>query len=274
MEELGFREDQILERPIFIVGFPRSGTTWVYDILKAHPHTAGVLESWLFTPNAGLAALFMEHHWPARQTGLGQLISEDELASEVRQFAQNIFRRVLKPVHQILVEKSPSHLSAMPIIRRVFPQARFIHIIRDGRDVSVSVLNAARSWAPQWKKSSFGSSLLACARSWERVLREGRLFGCSLGEDYLEIRYEELERNSYEAIQTLYRFCGLAFDDSLLKESIRKTDFKLNHRPDSKGFHRLGRSGDWKENFNPLDSILFDIAAGALLKELGYKAGR
>lgn len=262
----------ILERPVFIVGFSRSGTTWVYDILAAHPEVAGILESWIFTPTMGLSPLLNDNHWPSNPTGLGQLISKEELIPEIKEFIQNLFKRALKPGHRLIIEKSPSHLERMGLIRRVFPRARFIHVIRDGRDVAASAASAARSWAPLWKKMPLGRSYSSCAAAWAKTVAKGRVAGQALGEDYFEIRFEDIEMNPKESYRRLFNFCGLDFDDALLEAVFQKTDFALNFHPNVEGFRRQGRSGEWKRSFNLLDRAFFNFKAGGLLKELGYGA--
>src|SRR5215210_3852033 len=99
---------QLAADPIFVLGHPRSGTTWVYDILTFHPEVAGVLESWLFTPGVGLARLFGDELWAEdrlqrhRETvgqvaGLAQLVTRQELADEVRRLAERLLARALEP---------------------------------------------------------------------------------------------------------------------------------------------------------------------------------
>src|SRR5437667_9309955 len=138
--------NQVAQAPIFVVGVSRSGTTWVYDILTAHPQVAGILESWLFSTVNGVGSLFSSAHWPHRSVGLGRLLNREALLEYVRDFVARLMQHALGPQHRYLVEKSPPHLYTISLISELFPKARFIHVIRDGRDVCVSIRAATLSW--------------------------------------------------------------------------------------------------------------------------------
>ena len=256
--------------PIFVVGAARSGTTWVHDILTAHPAVAGAYETWLFTNKNGLVSLFTGAHWPKKPSGLGRLLSREELVAHVREFATSVLCHAMQPEHRHLVEKSPSHIYVMPLIFEVFPNGRFIHVIRDGRDVSVSVRAAARSWVPAWR-SSFGASIRTSSRAWREAIRIARRDSTQFGSQYMEIRYEELRSAPQEGYARLFEFCGIPCDQDRLNHITVATDFASNFRSNEDGFRRGGRVGDWKTHFNLKDRLHFHHAAGDLLIELGYE---
>lgn len=264
---------QLLTPPIFIIGTARSGTTWAYDILTAHPQVAGVFESWMFTQENGLAPLFSSAHWPPKPSGLGYLLGRDDVLAAVRQLAAQMMSHAIKPEHRFLVEKSPSHAFTLPIIAELFPGARFIHVIRDGRDVCVSVKAAVNSWMPSWK-SSFGRSLYTAARNWHFTIRRARRDALPFAAQVLEIRYEAMRVDPMAAYRQLFDFCTIPYDETLLQEIHRKTDFDTNYKNDRTGFRRGGRVGDWHSDFNVWDAYLFDLAAGETLVEMGYEADR
>ncbi len=265
--------DQLDQAPIFIVGAARSGTTWVFDILTTHPKVSGVFESWLFTPKDGLQALFTSAHWPPKRSGLGNLIKRDELLSYTRDMASRIMSRALKPEHRFLVEKSPSHLFAMPFINEVFPGARFIHVLRDGRDVSVSVRAAAKSWVPSWEET-FGRSIKVSARAWKHAVRRAQNEGKKLGERYLEIRYENIHKDPFSAYRRLFDFCKISYDDDILQTVFDTTDFKKNFTAKDSSFRRGGRVGDWRTQFRLIDKFMFNLSSGKMLMDLGYEKNR
>ena len=265
--------DQLTQDPIFIVGAARSGTTWVYDILTSHPEVAGVYESWLFTPNNGLGTLFTTAHWPAKGSGLGKLLERESLLAYVRDIAICIMEHALEPGHRFLVEKSPSHLFTMPLIGEIFPGARFIHVLRDGRDVSVSVRAATRSWLPAWRET-FGRSIMTRARSWRTVVNRAAREGAQLGERFLEIRYESIHADPFAAYRQLFDFCRIPYDDDLLQTVFEKTDFRKNYKPDEARFRRGGRVGDWRTHLGLIDALFFNIVAGDTLVACGYEKNR
>jgi hypothetical protein len=259
--------------PIFVVGAARSGTTWVYDILTAHPKVAGVYETWLFTMNQGVGNLFGPGHYPPGHSGLGRSFPRQELVGEVRQFAGNLLARRLGPDHRFLVEKSPSHVMTMPLIQEIFPEARFLHVLRDGRDVSVSVRQAAKSWAPRWRES-FGRSVYTSAWAWKQTIRRTRRDRPGLGEAFLEIRYEDLKADPIAGIARLFDHCRIPWERALLDQIAAKTDFEANYRSSESNFRRAGRVGDWRSRFTLIDRLAFNLAAGATLIDTGYEADR
>jgi len=264
---------QLKSDPIFVVGAARSGTTWVYDIFASHPEVAGAYETWLFTPENGLGALFGSAHWPPRRSGLSRVLSRESLLAETRRFASQVLTHVLEEQHRFLVEKSPSHLYQMNLIHEIYPKARFVHVLRDGRDVAVSVRAAARSWVPQWGQT-FGRSISTTALAWKHAIRKARKSGQALGDLFLEIRYEEIKSNPYTSYRTLFDFCGIPYDDTIMESIFQATDFETNYKAKETGFRRGGRVGDWKDHFSFIDSIRFNLAAGDVLIETGYETDR
>jgi hypothetical protein len=262
--------DQLAEPPVFVVGAARSGTTWVYDILTSHPQVAGVYESWLFTRNNGLGSLFTKAHWPPNRSGLSGLLERQGLLNETRVFADRVLSKAIGPTHRFLVEKSPSHLYEMKLIHELYPRSRFINVLRDGRDVSVSVRSAARSWVPQWGHT-FGRSVSASARAWSHAVRHAHRVGEELGDLYHEIRYEQIKQDPVGSYRRLFDFCNIPYDEELLQQIFAATDFATNYKPGEDRFRRGGRVGDWRTHFNVLDAIRFNQAAGARLIETGYE---
>nr|MBN1230022.1 sulfotransferase [Anaerolineae bacterium] len=261
---------QLKQDPIFIIGAARSGTTWVYDILRNHPQVAGIYESWLFTPNNGVGSLFSDAHWPAKRSGLGNFMSREKVLQYSRELAVNIMAHAIESETQYLVEKSPNHVFAIPLIREIFPEAKFICVIRDGRDVAVSVRAAARSWSKDWRHS-FGRSMWSSARAWKYAIQRARQEAQSLGNDYMEIRYEQIHEDPLTAYQIMFDFCQIAYDESVLQGIFTATDFSRNYKPGETKFRRGGRVGDWKHSFSLVDTLMFKQAAGDLLIDLGYE---
>jgi Sulfotransferase family len=255
--------------PVFILGATRSGTTWLFDILTSHPEVAGVSESFLFvTP--GLGSLFGPMHSSLEGVGVGRLLSREELLAEVRRFSERLLGRAIGPGHRFIVEKSGAHIWAAALIRDIFPDARFVNVVRDGRDVCVSVLAATASWAPGWKKS-FGADLQQAALEWRTYVEVADECRDLLGESFLSISYEELHSDPFGGSRRLFDFCGIPVNDSMVKATVEATDFAANYTPNERGFRRGGRVGDWRQAFTSEDRLVFDRAAGPALIALGYE---
>jgi hypothetical protein len=259
---------QLEKAPLFIVGAARSGTTWVHDIYKAHPLVAAAFETWLFTER-GLGIFFTETHFPSPNSGLGRLMSRDDMLEISRKLAREVLSKAIQDEARFLVEKSPNHLFHAALIREIFPNARFLHVLRDGRDVSVSVRAAVNSWQPSWG-NSFGRSVASHAASWEISISRARSLKERIGEDFMEIRYEDLRRQPFENYARLFDFLGVPYDDAILQTVHEKTDFEKNYEGGEERFRRGGRIADWRKRFSLLDALHFQRKAGKTLIELGY----
>lgn len=139
--------DKRFDRPVFIIGAARSGTTVLGDILSTHPDLAYWLEPkyiWRFG-NATLAH---------------DVLKASDARKEVKKYIRNRFFDFLNEQGKArFVEKTPSNVFRLPFIYEIFPEARFVHIIRDGRDV---VLSAEKKWTSPPDRT-------ALVRRWRRM---------------------------------------------------------------------------------------------------------
>jgi len=268
---------QLATGPILIVGQFRSGTTWVYDVLTSHPEAAGAFESWIFTRNQGVAGLLGEGHFKhdvglfGREYRLGQLVTRERLVEDVRQLSAGWLAEALEPHHRFLVEKTPLHYATLPSIAELFPQARIIHVLRDGRDVVVSGLAAARSWG----RGYFQPLPVATgAARWETAVRTARAEGARLGLPFMEIRYEELRASPGDGIRRLLEFCGMPHDDELVERIREQTDISRQPGRREDTFRRKGQVGDWRRRFSARDCVRFERGSHGLLVETGYERSR
>ncbi len=266
--------------PIFIVGHARSGTTWLFDIVTSHPEVAGVFESWMFTQSNGFVPLLCAH-WGdgllatrqsviGRHPGLGQLITREEAFETVRSVSTDWLSRALGDGQRFVVEKGPMDYE---IVHELFPDARFIHIMRDGRDVAVSMREASRSWAPEMLPH-IGSSFTGSARLWARELTFIGRLGAAAGDRFFELRYEDLRSDPLPHAREVFEFCGIPCSESQLAEIIAATSFEAKKVGDRSGFVRTGRVGGWRSRFGLIDALRFHLKAGDLLIANGYARNR
>lgn len=268
--------------PVFIVGMHRSGTTWAYELLASHPEVAGVFESGLFSADLGIAPLFSPVHWyegevrgeDERLFGarfrLSQLLTRAQALSEVRELTASWLGRVIQPRHRYLVEKTPQHVYSMRLIAELFPGCAFIHVIRDGRDVAVSVEQAGRSW-PRGRVRS--AELSGVAQRWAAAVLAGRR-AADLGFRYTEVRFEQLKEQPEQELARLFDFCGIEATDELVSSLAAGAAIEARRSAGGDVFRRRGYVGSWKKRFSMRERLHFDRAAGALLVELGYERNR
>jgi len=165
-------------------------------------------------------------------------------------------------------DKTPIYVLDMPLLADLFPDARFVHLIRDGRDVTLSYLSV--SWGPR--------SVWEAARKWRRDVTAGRLHGQELGKArYLELRYEDLVADPRTWLETVCAFADLAFDERMLEHN---KDWRDRVQAPPGGAERWHRSvakpvteglRDWRTQMAERDVRAFETIAGRLLTDLGYE---
>lgn len=272
---------EILENKqfLFIIGSPRSGTTMLQILLASHPQVASTVEQtlfnhyvtqWLDTWKSEVQNI-EERGW---KLGLPILWKEEELVDVLKEFLSRAYAKILagKPAATHLLDKHPGYSLHVKTIHRFLPNARFIHIIRDGRDVACST-RAAHA------KMGFGPGTTpGAAEKWKKFVT-GAKEAAQFAPNYLEIRYEEFLEGKIETYARVLDFCGLAYERSWIEETIAANTFeKMKERgasPDprvplsQKRYHR-GTAGGWQEEFSAWDRFEFDRVAGDLLCDLGY----
>ncbi len=252
--------------PIFVIGSPRSGTTLVRLILDSHPsiscgeetHFLRDLESvvgrnWDLVATYGLS----REWWIEHLRGL-----YDTFQAEV--LARNGKAR--------WAEKDPTYTLHLPFIEELFPNALYVHLLRDGHDV-------VASFRERW---GYKSAARAARTEWARYVSAARDLGRRLPEDrFLELRYEELVTDPETQGQRLFAFLGepwqpevLEFDPSQHAATERYQWFSAQQREaggeDSTIYtSRVGAGG---ASLDPVLRTILRRRHGALLRELGYEA--
>jgi hypothetical protein len=210
--------------------------------------------------------------WELEEEAIKQTIlsnSPTDLADAVRLVFRLYARMSGKPRYG---DKTPRYVLYLPQLANLFPEARFVHIIRDGRDVTLSLLE--KDWGV--------SNAIEGALFWKQRVEAGREAGRSLGPDrYREIRYESLVDDPEATVRSVCEFIELPFDPAMLRyyerpreevsrssprRGTRKRDGRLR-LPPTKGLR------DWRHQMSKADVAAFEILVGNLLQELGYQRG-
>ena len=163
---------------------------------------------------------------------------------------------------------APEEILHLRQIKQTIPQALVIHMIRDGRDVSLSLAQKRYIRPFPWKERE---SPEGAALYWEWMVRKGRAAGEWLGNDYIEIRFEDLIADPRSVLRTLSAFLEQPLDyDCVLKNAVGavakpNTSFRGSGKGD---FNPVAR---WKQHFTPAQLARIEGLIGDTLTELGYE---
>jgi hypothetical protein len=275
----------------FVVGCPRSGTTLLRRMLDAHPRLAMMPRETHFIPRiyerrAGLTAggevtpavvdeLLADRHFARLGVGreaLERLLAREEPTSYAS-FVSRIFDMQGRARGTELVgDKTPGYVRQLPTLHALWPEARFVHLIRDGRDVCLSLLEWRSGPRLAGRFSSWAEDPVSTAALWwEWHVRLGREDGLSLGpERYRELRYESLVSNPERECSAVCNFLGVRYDDAMVR--FQRGRERGGPGRGAKGAWRPVTAGlrDWRTQMPAGDIERFEAAAGELLDELDY----
>jgi hypothetical protein len=164
----------------------------------------------------------------------------------------------------------PDNVLYVPRVKADLPEALFIHIIRDGRDIALSLKKMEGFKPLPWHIGS-SRDLLATAAYWEWMVRKGRAHGRKIPEDYIEIRYEDLVSKPHETLATLGRFLDHELDYDRIQQAglgrIRETNSSFREEAVYSQINPLQR---WKDRLSPEQVAALESLVGDCLQELGY----
>lgn len=314
--------DTAIQPAFFVVGRGKSGTSWLMRTFDAHPDILCRGEGRFFgkdwkredlkneqvsVPPRSLYGAILEseylRHWVERSVWSRDGDADEHLAGVARAATEYFLKEKLLGSGKSLVgDKTP--LLTPEFVRdisEVYPGAKVVHIVRDGRDVTVSAVHH------QWNKSKdqggslridpesasrreayrqdpgstsmfSESNLRGRARAWRDFVGRAAEDGPALlGDNYAEVRYEDLLERPEEETRRLLEFLGSDADEQTVKRCVNATSFEKLSRgrkpgeEDSTSFFRKGIAGDWKNVFTERDREVFDEEAGGLLARLGYE---
>ena len=252
-------ESPLRERMIFNIGARRSGTYWLQRIVTAHP-SVGEVPSETHLLSHGIAPLLERfQHADRDSTEVGRVyVPRERLLAALRHLCDEVFREYLGPGQERVAERTPLHIFHLELISEVYPDAKFVHIIRDGRDVTRSI--ASQDWGP--------AEIADAATEWRDSVSAARHAGLP-PDRYLEVRYETLLANPRSQIEQIYEWLGLPTAPEDLAHPLAESAREEN-------VDRFGMGGvrteKWRAAFDRRDLAAFDAIAGDLLEELGYPA--
>jgi hypothetical protein len=273
--------------PIFIIGLNRSGTTLLRLMLDAHSRIAIPNESHFFLRYYKRRAELADLREPDRRLALvEQILTERyvqrwdrtltpgdidlEQCTSLEETIRQIYLAYARAFGKDLWgDKTPEYSTEAHILNRMFPDGRFIHLIRDGRDVALSIIQ--RKWGP--------NDFVTAMRTWAEDVTWTRKMLAMLPEDRcVELRFEDLITRPEVELRRVTEFLGVAFEEQMLRYS-EGAEEKVGGNIRTKIHGHLSKPPlatqglKWMRTLSAADQAVAHELAGETLAELGYPAG-
>jgi hypothetical protein len=269
--------------PFFIVGAQRSGTTLLRLMLNCHTRLCVPFESVFITEFFHRLSEFKELAEPTNCRRLlneiathrfvlkGELLPDPEavLAQSPQTYAE-----LVDAIFSVLAhreqkvrwgDKTPSYVTEIDTLWQLFPGAKFIHLVRDGRDVALSLRRVA--WG--------NKHLPRAAEDWRRKTELAHKMGAMIPENFFEVRYEDLIQNTGQVLKSICEFLSEPYEAAMLSYHERAREFMPEN---SLQWHHTSVSPidankvyEWKGLMPNTDRAIFESIAGSSLKLFGYE---
>jgi LPS sulfotransferase NodH len=291
----------------FIFGHARSGTTLLMRLIGLHPDVHCNYQAHFFTRLPLLKSLVNTpeaEEWLTRKSNRWNQ-GRDLSPVILRAAADFIMERdAAKEGKRIVGDKSPSstiHGQAVRDMHSIYPDAKLVYIVRDGRDVLISerfrnfveeskfltsddkrIISDLRADPVSFtdgRRSIFTEIVIRrVAKGWVTDLQEIEDEGRRLfGENYFAMRYEDLLARPFEEMQKVWAFLGVHADTSLEKTILEEMtsnpdeEWQSRRNEDIASFLPKGHAGNWQRLFTARDKAIFKEIAGEMLVKWGYE---
>jgi hypothetical protein len=263
----------------FVIGCQKSGTTWVQRLLDNHPGLCCGGEGHF----SDVAGPLLEHAVRVynEQDRTSLVLEPEALLALVRSLTDGILARYLARSDDpgavaAIGDKTPEGAIGVPLLNALYPGARFIHVIRDGRDAAVSGWGQLRRIGTAHRFETLADYAVFFAdEHWVPYVNRARAAGARLRDRYLEVRYERLHADATDEVRRLLLFLEVPATDDVVRSCVQRASFRaLTGREtgdeDLSSHLRKGIVGDWKNHFDEAALSGFEAVAGPLLQDLGY----
>jgi hypothetical protein len=292
----------------FIFGHARSGTTLLMRLARLHPEVHCNYQAHFFTRFPLLKSLVNTpeaEEWLTRKSNRWNQ-GHDLSPLVLRATADFIMERdAAKEGKHIVGDKSPSstiHGQAVRDMHAVYPDAKLVYIVRDGRDVLISErfrnfveeskfltsedkriiadLRVDQTQFTDGRRSIFTEPVIRrVTKGWIKNLQETEDEGKRLyGENYFAMRYEDLLSDPFKEMSRLWKFLGVKSVDASLEKIVKD---EMSSNPDEEwqakrdesiaSFLPKGQAGNWTRLFTAKDKSVFKEVAGEMLIKWGYE---
>ncbi len=284
-KELTHEEEFILEKNlVWIFGSPRSGTTWLGTQLLSH--NTYVLNEPLIGKHLGMIDCDIKDN--KREIERFGFTKDYFFSYRYKETWEFYFRKMIlnrifsqfNDINKKIIIKEPNGTIGADIIIRLLPRSKIIILLRDGRDVIDSILDARaiNSWGTEFDVITVNAHTRV-----DMIQREAKIWVKTIeillhmdkilpDENKIRIKYEELLNCTFENLKKIYFFLGINISEETLRELVEKFRFeKIHASKKGKGkFYRSAKINGWKDSFSFEEQELMNSIMNKQLKELGY----
>lgn len=273
----------------FIGGSMKSGTTWLQLLLDAHPDIACKGEGHLTDRLAPLLLESLDKHNQQlalkNRTVFGELpgfplYDRDDFSYLIAAALLLAFAKSdTGTTPRVVGEKTPDNVRNFDVLRAIFPEAKFLNVVRDGRDCAISGwfhnLRSNNDWARE-NHPSLPEYAKMFAREWADDIAHAERFAAASSGTCLTVRYEALLADTKAVLHEVFTFLGVAAGADVIARCRDAAAFERLSAGRARGeenqgsFFRNGTHGNWREHFDETTNRAFIEAAAPWLERLGY----
>jgi hypothetical protein len=266
-------------KTVFIVGVPRSGTTWTMMLLEQHTQVTVLQQSGL------LHALQPLHKWWQSTGGYGKRVvsssglSETFVGDVLESFhlnafctpiVQHVYDRVRKTLagSSIVVDQTPENLEFAEWILQLLPDAYFLHVVRDPRAVYASMRAASTTWASAGTFPHHPETVGAMWLDYTRSVKDLK----QQTDRVKEVRYEDMINDGHVQLSSVFSWLNLEFDGSLVDKALQNCSMEKMQQASvaPQAFLRKGKAAGWRDEVSRSEAACVEYGAHPLMGAYDY----
>jgi len=260
---------QINKQICFLVGVPRSGTTWMQRLLQSHPKICGGAESYFLSFFAH--PLRESHQMIDQDYKIGPLtyIDHERLENAIRSLWFEIFGDLYaaSPTAEVHLEKTPHHSLFLRDAMRLFPTAKVIFLSRDSRAVVSSMIHASKTWGQHWAPRTYKQ---AASMWWQYTSAFTNWRRDNPDHSSLLIRYEDALADTEGALRTILEFLLGSCSDGEIADTLNTFQRQALKTEEPEGFARIRGEEGWKTDLSLYGRLITWRYTRKKMRELGY----
>jgi hypothetical protein len=270
---------------VFVIGCPKSGTTWVMNQLDGHPRIVLKGEgrfAWRLVPMIGQAFRAFNDDQKQHSSEAATLVNDVDFLLSARQLIDMILWRYVeasgkKPsTLQAVGDKTPQHSQNMGLLDQLYPGCRFISVLRDPRDAATSAMHHFGKQDGRSREQYYRHFI---QEVWPAAIAGARQSARRLGlgpDRFIEVRYEDLHKDERGEVRRMLTFIAADAGDAAIESCLQAGSFKSRAggrdrgTEDKSSFYRRGVVADWLNHLTPQFAQELCAPIAGLMRECGY----